>query len=359
MHTMCPETTASGPTGVTKFTDDYVVETHQRIGDVDPFDWDAAVEAQGLPVFYSRTFLAAYERYPLTRIDAFAYLVVRRRGKSGPPAAVLPAYLQSRPDPLGHLATAYPESAGRPALLSHVWHCYDTHLGEPTAPAATVAAVSALRRTARELGAPWCGLVNVRLDGPAAAALAGAGLPVRHLVDRFNADLAGCTELDRFLRRSARPHARRELGRTYRRAAEQGVSRTVVAVERAELDAVAALCRGSAGRHGNDEYYPPGRFEPFLAALGPAARVVEIRQHGRLVATGVCLLDATRVHCWAGGANYRVDGNFSPYYLMFADSMRLAVDLRRPAFEGGRGNAEFKLRHGLTARPLGACLVRS
>jgi predicted N-acyltransferase len=356
MHDMCPETATSGPAGVARSIGDYVVETHRRIGDVDPAGWDGAVEAQGLPVFYSRTFLAAYERYPLTRIDAFAYLVVRRRGEPGPPAAVLPAYLQSRPDPLGHLASAYPEAAGQPALLSHVWHCYDTHIGDP---AATLATVAALRRTARELGAAWCGLVNVRLDGPAAAALAGVGLPVRHLVDRFNADLAGCTELDQFLRRSARPHARRGLGRTYRRATEHGMSRTVVAVERADLDAVAALCRGSAGRHGNDEYYPAGRFEPFIAALGTAARLVEIRQHGRLVATGVCLLDTTRLHCWAGGADYRVDGNVSPYHLLFADSMRLAVDLRRPAFEGGRGNPKFKLRHGLTARPLGACLVRS
>ena len=369
---MRPETVTAGPTGVTEPAREFEVDTVDRIGAVDPAEWDAAVQAHRLPVFYSRAFLAAYERHPLTAIDGFCYLVVRRRGAapSGtprtpgplgePPVAVVPAYLQNRPDPLGCLTAAYPESAGQPALLSHVWHCYDAHVGGPTtSPALAAAVVSALRRRARELGAPWCGLVNVRDGGPTATTLAGAGLPTRYLVDRFTADLDGQTDLDDFLERRVRPRHRRNLRRYRRRAAEHGVTCAVVPIEEADLAEAAALCRGSASRHGSEEYYPPDRFERFLAEMGPIARVVEIRQRGRLVSAGVCLLDAERLHCWAGGADYRVDGNFSPYYLMFTDSLDQALRLRRPVFEGGRGNGEFKLRYGLTARPLVGCLVRS
>ena len=123
--------------------------------DVDPEEWDAVVRDRRLPVFYSHTFLAAYERHPLTPIDAFRYLVIRRRGR---PVAVLPAYLQRDPDPLGCLATAYPEAAGQPALLSHSWHCYDAHAGDSQV---LPLVMDALRELAAELDAPWYGLVNV------------------------------------------------------------------------------------------------------------------------------------------------------------------------------------------------------
>jgi predicted N-acyltransferase len=365
---MRPEPATSGPTGGKRSTTgtadgssgEFDVETVDRIGTVDPVEWDAAVEAQRLPVFYSHTFLSAYERYPLAQIDAFAYLLVRRRGEPGPPVAVLPAYLQRRSDPLGCLATVYPEAAGQPALLSHSWHCYDSHLGGPaTDPALAAAAVTALRGLARELGAPWCGLVNVRRAGRTARALAGAGLPVRSLMDRFAADLSELTDLEHYLARYARPRAGSNLRRYRRRAAEHGVRSTVLPVEEADLAGVTALCDRVASRYGTDRFYPAGLFERFVAALGPSARVLEIRQQGRLIAAGVCLLDAYSFHAWAGGADYRVDGNFSPYYVMFAETVELALRLRRPIFEGGRGNPDFKQRHGLTARPLDACLVRS
>lgn len=363
--TMRPQPVTSGPTGVNGTLTDAAGEFHidvvDRIGSVDPVAWDAAVDAHRLPVFYSRTFLGAYERHPLTGIDGTVYLTVRRRGDGAavePPAAVLPAYLQHRADPLRCLTPAYPAAAGRAALLSHVWHCYDTHVGgRHTDPALVTAVMSALRRVAAGLGASWCGLVNVHRDGPTASALASAGLPLRQLVDRFAADTAGLTDLEHFLARSARPRAAANLRRYRRRAAEHGVTSTLVPIGEADIGAVADLCRRSAGKHGSDTYYPAGRFEDFLAEIGPVARVVEIRQRGRLLSAGVCLLDEHRLHCWAGGADYEVDGNFSAYYLMFAGSIELALTLRRPMFEGGRGNADFKLRHGLVARPLVACLV--
>lgn len=355
-----------GPSGV------FDVDVVDRIEAIDAAEWDAAVRAQELPVFYSHAFLAAYERHPLTEIDGVAYLTVRQRGATGPPVAVLPAYLQRRPDPLGQLAVAYPEAAGQPALLSHCWHCYDGYLGgcfggsgdaavaSAVSSAVASTAVAALRDVARELGASWCGVLNVRRDSPASRALAAAGLPLRPLTQRFGTDLGGLAGFDDFLTRSVDQKARTNLRRHRRRAAEHGVHTAVLPVESADLGGVWALCTRLAGRHGDAErYYPPGRFERFLAALGPSARIIEVRQHGRLAAGAACLLDAQRLHWWAGGADYEVAGNFSPYYVMFAETIELALRLRRTTFEGGRGNPGFKLRNGLTARPLDACLVRA
>jgi len=337
-----------------------VVEVVDRIGHVDPAEWDAAVDALRLPVFYSHAFLTAYENDPLAEVDAVVYLMVRRRGEAGPPVAVLPAYLHRRSDPLGCLGIAYPEAAGEPALLSHSWHCYDAHLGGPEAgPALAAAAMSALRGVARELGVPWCGLVNVRHGGATAGALTGAGLPIRPLTARFVADLTGVTGLDGFLAGRARPRAAINLRRYRRRAAEHGVRCAVLPVHDADLAGAVALCDRLASRYGSDRFYPAGTFERFVTALGPSAVVLEIRQGDRLVATGVCLVDDRSFHSWAAGADYEVDGNFSPYSVLFAETVELAVRLGRPTFEGGRGNPAFKLRHGLTPRPLDACLVAS
>ena len=103
---------------------EFVVEVRYRCADIDPAEWDGVVAAAGAPVFYSHAYLAAYERDPLGRIEGFAYLLVRRR-RGGSVVAVAPLYYQQYPDPLGCLYAAYPEAAGSPALLTHVWHCYE------------------------------------------------------------------------------------------------------------------------------------------------------------------------------------------------------------------------------------------
>jgi predicted N-acyltransferase len=368
---MRPDPVTAGPSGVIRTVtgepgtpagpDGFDVETVGRIEAVDSGDWDAAVDAQRLPVFYSRAFLSAYERHPLTAIDGVAYLLVRRRGRPGPPVAVLPAYLQHRPDAIGHLAGPYPEAADRPALLAHCWHCYDGDVaGAAVTPGLAAAVMAALRRLAGDLGASSYGLLNVRRDGGTARALTATGLPTRPLSERYGADLGGLTGVDDFLERNVAPKVRANLRRHRRRAADHGVRAEALPVERADLPGISALCNRLAGRYsGPDRYYPPGRFERFLAALGPAALVIEVREGRRLVAGCVCLLDDERLHWWAGGADYEVAGNFSPYYVMFAETVELALRLGRRDLEGGRGNPRFKLRHGLVARPLDACVLRA
>ncbi|MCA1705915.1 MAG: GNAT family N-acetyltransferase [Actinobacteria bacterium] len=336
--------------------DELAVEVRYSCTDLEPAEWDEVVAAADAPVFYSHAYLTAYERDPLGEIHGFAYLMVRRRG-TGSAVAVAPLYYQRYPDPLGCLYAAYPEVAGSPALLSHVWHCYDGQLASVVGAAPVLPAVlDTLREVGRRFGALWCGLVNVDRAGSTAAALRAAGQPMRHLVNRFAVDLVGLTDFDSYLARLGE-RARANLRRNARRAADAGVAARVRPVGEVDLDEIAELCGRTAARFGNTGFYPAARFGRFVTALGPSVQVIEVRQADRLVAVGVCLTDPARFHTWTCGVDYAVDGNFSPYAVLFAESVALALTLRRPILEGGRSNAVFKERHGLRARHLDAVLV--
>lgn len=331
------------------------VEVTDDVDDIDPAEWDGVVDRAGAPVFYSHAFVSAYHHAPLASIEGYAYLIVRRR-RDGAAVAVVPAYLQHRPDPIGCLTAAYPDVDG-PALLSHVWHCYDGRLPTTVEHECLIpVVVDTLRSTARRFGARWCGLVNVERDGITGKAMQAAGLPLRHLVDRFTMQLSGLHDFDDYLARLSHD-TRHTLRRHLRRASDAAVITEVLTVREARLDEVAELSARTAARFGNVQFYRQDTFGTFVRSLGDGARVIEVRQRGRLVAAAVCLLDAQRFHAWTGGVDYEVDGKFSPYRVMHAALVSLALRLRAPILEGGRSNADFKRRHGMNPRPLDAMVV--
>ena len=332
-----------------------VVERIRELDRIDPAEWDRVVAQAAAPVFYSHDFVAAYHRAPLAPIDGHTYLVVRRRA-DGTAIAVLPAYLQRRPDPIGCLTAAYPELRGA-ALLSHVWHCYDGRLPATIDHQELVPAVlDALRTEACALGAEWFGLVNVSRGSATGNALTAAGLPLRHLLERFTMDLRGLTRFEDYLDRLS-PNNRHNLQRNLRRAEEAGVRTELLPASRARLDEVAALSAATATRFGNTTFYRQDTFADFVRALGPSAGVIEVRQHGRLVSHVVYLTDQERFHAWTGGVDYEVDGNFSAYRVMHAAFVGLAIELGLSTLEGGRSNGDFKQRHGLSPLPLDAMIL--
>jgi predicted N-acyltransferase len=334
---------------------EFVVERTAEPDQVDPGEWDRVVTGSGAPVFYSHGFVAASHRAPLAPVDGYTYLVVRRRS-DGKPVAVVPAYLQHDPDPIGCLTAACPQVRGA-ALLSHAWHCYDGRLAATTDHDELVPAVlDALRDEARAFGAAWFGLVNVSRHGTTADAVRAAGLPLVHLLDRFTMDLRGMTCFDDYLNRLSR-NSRHNLRRNLRRATEAGVTTEVLPVARARLDEIAELSAKTAARFGNTTFYRPDTFADFVRALGPSAEVIEVRQHGRLVSHVVYLTDEQRFHAWTGGVDYEVDGNFSAYRVMHAAFVDRAIELGRSILEGGRGNADFKTQHGMRPLPLDAVLL--
>ncbi len=308
------------------------------------------VHETGAPVFYRHAYLRAYEHAPLTDVHAFAYFVVRDGDKT---IAVTPAYLQTVADPLRRLHQAYPEAHGQPALLSHAWHCYDAHV--PATARVLPRLLDCMIRTASIFGARWCGFVNVQRGNALSHDLRASGLPARHLTDRWTTDLAGVESYEHYLARLSQ-RARANLRRNERRADEAGVSAEVVDVGHAALDEITALCDKTANRFDNNDFYRNSTFAAFVGALGDLVHVVEVRQRGRLVAAGICLSDTTRFHTWTCGIDYAVEGNYSPYGVLFAESVKLAIRLGKPTLEDGRSNAVFKQRHGLSPRHLDAVL---
>jgi GNAT acetyltransferase-like protein len=333
----------------------FVVEVHDQLDGDARAEWDAVVRAAGAPIFYRSRYLAAYQRHPLADIDHFGYLLVRGAG-GGPGLAAVPVACYPRPDPLGSLRAIHPGIHEQRALLSHVWHCYDSHLvGAAHRPELVAAVLDAMATLAAGWSAAWYGLVNVPRDSPTAAALTAAGLPGRHLVDRFVADLSGLSDIEDYLRR-LRPRARANLTRNRRRADDAGLTCDTVPAAGADLEEIAELAARTAARFGSAGFYPTDTFARFVSALGDCVHVLRVRHGGRLVAVGVCLTDERRFHTWTCGVDYDVPGA-SPYALLFTESVALALRLRRPVLEGGRSNAVFKQRHGLAVRHLDAHLA--
>ena len=252
--------------------------------------WDEVVAATGAPVFYETAYLTAYHQFPLGQLERFGYLVINE-SSAELPVAVLPVALHAQADPLGRLRGIQPGIEREPALLSHVWHCYDTQVvGQPDRPEVVAALMAALRDLARSWGVHWIGLINVERGTATATALTAAGLTARHMMDRFSADLTGLTGLDGYLSRlGVRPRA--NLTRCARRAAESGITTTAAPAAETDLEEVAELCERTAARFGNAGFYPASAFAGFVTGLGQRAHVLAIRQggqarHGRRVPDG-------------------------------------------------------------------------
>ena len=332
------------------------VEFARSIREIDAADWNSVVRGADAPVFYEHAYLAAHEQSPLIAgIDSFAYFVIRQGDH---PVAVAPACVQTAADPLRRLYEVYPEARGQAALLSHAWHCYDAHVPSTIGVDAVPVLLNAMIRTASAFRVPWCGLVNVERGSALSQELRANGLPARHLFDRWAADLTGVTDYEHYLARLSQ-RARANLRRNERRSHDAGVTIDVLRSSAAALDEIALLCDKTANRFGGDGFHPEATLIGFVRALGDLAHVIEVRQRGKLVAAGICLTDATRLHTWACGIDYAVDGNYSPYGVLFAESVRLAIRLGVQTLEGGLDNAAVKLRHGLRPRPLDAALIRT
>jgi hypothetical protein len=295
----------------------------------------------------------------MLRADRCAYLVARDR--EGLPLAVLPAYLQSRYDPLGVLGGVLegrPWASG-PMLLSHAWHCYDTCLPAVTlSPALANAVCSSLRGLARDWGAAAFGFVNVAAGQRPllAGLLRGSGLRGARIDTRYRLPLDGLGPAA-YVAALGR-NARRTMRRYERRALEAG-ARVETASPHDGLEEVMQMCTLSAGKHGNASYYPAQAVEAFVRVLGATAKVVKLVLDGEVIAASICLRDGARFHSWAGGARYERGDRFSPNYVLLLGEVRAALEEGCAVMEGGRRSDDFKVRCGMRPIPLDAFLGRA
>jgi predicted N-acyltransferase len=322
------------------------------VDDVGSDAWSALYRASRAPVFYSYDFLRSVERAPLSTPSRAGYLLAHDRGNRL--VAALPLYLQETRDPFG-AADAGPVRA----LLSHVWHCYDTVL--PSAVPLTTDLVGrfwdATEDLAARSGAGLWGLVNVAMSGPLADGLAAAGVALEPTVARYRLPIEGrLTSVEEHLATIGRS-SRRTLRRYRRQARDAGA---VITVEegRSVLDrAVLDLCLATADKHAPG-YYPPDALAALIEALGPNCRIIRVELDGVLLAASICLVDSGRLHAWAGGCRYPAELKWSPQYVLFAAELEAGFAIGLPTLECGRRNDEFKTRYGLQPLPLGRAVRR-
>lgn len=332
-------------------TEGFLIESTQSLPD--PAAWDDVVSSSGAPVFYRADVLAAYQHHPLQPILEAYYLTARRSG-SGELAAVLPAYLTPAADPLGVMPNLVPgfRPGGRPLLLSHFWHWYDTHLPAYQLTGQLVAGmIGALRRLAASCGAQAFGLINVPTTAVWAQSLAGCGLVGLPIDARYALDLRSYRSADDYLAslpRKQRQDSRRQL----RRADDASAKLAVESAEPAALAATARLCQLSAAKHGNADWYQPDQLRGFLSLTGRHVRLVTVRINGEVVAASVSFADGHRFHNWAAGSVPTRLLPFSPYLVLFYETIQAALLERCQILEGGRRNDSWKERLGMRRYPL-------
>ncbi|MEV8420670.1 GNAT family N-acetyltransferase [Streptomyces niveus] len=333
---------------------EYTVRLHTSIDDVDE-RWDDLMTAARAPVFYRRPFLRAFEKHPLHPVLRTAYLQVEDR--SGQVHAALPAYLQRDVDPMRVIADHHPHAVGRTALLSHVWHCYDSVLPVrpgPDSDSAARRAVTALRETASRWDARLCGLVNVDGDSSLDPLLTSAGFSGVDIDVGWGLTLDGYTGFDDYLTHALKAKRRQNLTRDLRAADRAGVTVRTSDTDDADLDGFVRLARSTAAKFGNSDYYRQGLFQDFVLALGDCAEAHELRVGDELIASALTLTDDTRLHYWAVGYAEKATPHFSPFYVAYAHVMRAAWASGRDWVELGRRNPTFKRRYGLQPRTLRA-----
>ncbi|TDD29605.1 GNAT family N-acetyltransferase [Actinomadura sp. KC06] len=332
----------------------YRVQIATRMADVDPGHWDALIHDTKESIFYHRSFLEAFEKHPLHPVERTAYLTMLT--PSGRPAAALPAFLMRGTDPMRVLATHFPDITAEPALLSHVWHCYQTTLPtHPRHPEAADAAMAAFTELAQEWKASLCGLVNIDHQDPLAARLTARGIPGTNIETGWGMDIATFANLDAYITGLVRK--RRTIMRQYlRRAHEAGVRTRFTPAVDGDLDGFVRLARHTAEKFDNADYYQPGLFQDFVLHLGDHAWLLELHLDGQLIGSALVLLDDARIHFFATGFDLTASPRFSPFYLLFARTVQEGITRRLPWLAAGRRNPDFKRRHNLTPTALTAHL---
>lgn len=334
------------------------VKVSSSVSALDTEVWQRLVTSAHAPAFYDIAYLRSYERNPVGSFAAARYLTVYSDSEL---VAVLPCYLQPIGDPLGVFG-GDPIPVPNPALLGHVWYCYDTQI--PQLPAADpglaeqirLAVLDQLARLRAADGAAIAGLVNVAESDPIIELASRNGWFVKHIETRWQLPLTGLGGFDGYLAGLERK-PRQNLARHLRRAQDAGTEVRAVAPCRELLAEVCSLCRLTAAKFGNEDFYAEDRFVDFVLGLGDRALVFRVDGPDELLAGAVALVDARRLHMWAVGLREMTVDGFSPHYVMWAAEIAEAFARGLSVVEGGRRNDQFKLRHGMRPLRLYACVT--
>lgn len=326
------------------------VDVVEEIGRCPGADWDGVVDRARSPVFYRHALLAAYERFPLAETVASRYLLARDRNESEL-GAVLPFYVVSRDGRGGRRRSVL-------AAYTHATHWYETDVPGATDPDALDEIWEALRAAARAENATRVVVTTVHEGTPLAHFLRSRRVGLAATDRCFDLDLTAFRDYDAYLASLAHDD-RKAVRRHERRAAEAGAIVERVSPANGRLADAVRLCQRSADRHGNHGWYPRDRVVGLLRAASRLATLTTVTLDGAVVGAQICFRDARGLYAWAAGADYDASPRFSPSYVLWADTVRLAFELGVAALHAGRTNDDLKRRMGCRPTPTFAGLAET
>jgi hypothetical protein len=197
---------------------------------------------------------------------------------------------------------------------------------------------------ARRCGAD--ALIVGNLESDVAAAWAALTHPSIALVlDRtYRADVAG--GIDAHLT-GMDGHARREFRRQRRRSVQRGLTLSALrgAAMRPRLAEMDALAEATSRRHGPPLY----SLETFVALSDvPGATLLVAEHEGQVAGAFLTFLHGDSLYLWAGGYDYQRRAELGTYSFLLYESICFAIRNGCRFVEAGRGNFQFKERHGFT-----------
>jgi hypothetical protein len=140
-------------------------------------------------------------------------------------------------------------------------------------------------------------------------------------------------------------HPRSEWRRRWRRATEKGVRLVEeFAPTAADIDRVVELTNGSAVKHGWPALYDHATIAAVLTV--PGARLIQAEWEGVVIGAFVAIEHDGKLYLWAGGTDHTVYHLVSPYPFMLYELLAQGVERGWQRLEFGRGNDDFKVRHG-------------
>jgi hypothetical protein len=150
-------------------------------------------------------------------------------------------------------------------------------------------------------------------------------------------------------------HARREFRRQWRRSKQRGVTLVVLEGEAMQprLAEFHALADSTSRRHGPSLY----SVDTFVALSQVPGATLLLAEHEReVVGAFLTFLHGQSLYLWAGGYDYERRAELGTYSFLLYESISFAVDRGCRFVEAGRGNFQFKERHGFIPTDLWSLL---
>jgi predicted N-acyltransferase len=329
----------------------WTVQVYEQIADIPQLTWDSVIQAADAPVFYRWDWLRAFELAPIEQIRARRYFVV---GDHGGALAVLPAYC-TQYSPFWH---AYEIEAHQEPAFSGPWvaapSMYSFSGGIPMLPGYDQQQLAALirheaMRFAAEQGCQALGLLNI----PEGAAL------LNHLQAESDATVILDTthvhtcqgSFETYLESLSR-HARQEFKRRRRRADERGLVCKIIkgAEQNIDLDRFYELTIEPTKKHHIPALYDLPTLQS-LAALPCATFFIGLHED-KLLGGFLCFEDESAIYAWNAAVDYEHISEFNTYSALMYDIMAYAYERNKKRVEFGRGNSEYKSKHGFESIPI-------